>query len=768
MFAIGAMHHGIGNAQDDAPPLEVPPEQAYVPIYQRSPYDEITLRNGSEQQTFKLRPVDIPNRLVPQNPERGHVIKIRLYDRPEDEYEIAWRNIVKLELFEYLILAEVNKLVAEKKFDEVYDHFVFLRNNYPQLPGLRDALGGYLYANAGQSYKAGNLLDAHSLLEEAYRIDAKRSGLSAVLGRVVAARIQEYVGKKDFASARVLLRNALKLQGEDTPPDVTKWRERLIDAAKNQLQQAEVLLKQEKPGLARAAVTNAIQIWPSVEGIDSILTRVSRAYPLVIVGVTQKAPSAPDARLWSGRRSQRLQIRSLAELTGFTSDGGQYHSPVGNFTRSVDHRTLSLQVNPGKLDAAALSGFDVARSLLAVANKQPQGGWSGLLESVDVPKVYRVDAKLSRVHVNPAAFLASVPCPTINTAEGQFDYRPYVMSHVDERTDRFILRKEYPLSNSIQPREVVERYFVRLDQAVNSLLQRRVDALDWIDPADRHLLEKDNRITVMPYATPSSHMLLVNRTNPFLAKQGFRRALVYGIQRQNILRNQLLGGSEVQGCKVITGPVPASISEDGNPYAYAYNSRLTPRGYGPGLALTLSSIARREIVAKAHKAGKQPPADRPLVLAYPTGDLYRLACEEIASDLTRVKIPVTLRALPMGVSTPADNQWDLLYTHLNINEPLTDLPAFLRSARLVDSDSPYLSLALRQAESATSLKEVRERFQELHHRLYDKVLVIPLWQMTDYFAYGNWLQGVGDSPVSLYQNIDDWQAGPLKISEGQR
>ncbi len=128
----------------------------------------------------------------------------------------------------------------------------------------------------------------------------------------------------------------------------------------------------------------------------------------------------------------------------------------------------------------------------------------------------------------------------------------------------------------------------------------------------------------------------------------------------------------------------------------------------------------------------------------------------------------TLRALPVGVSTPADNQWDLLYTHLNINEPLTDLPAFLRSAQLVDSDSPYLSLALRQAESATSLKEVRERFQELHQRLYDKVLVIPLWQMTDYFAYGNWLQGVGDSPVSLYQNIDDWQAGPLKISEGQR
>jgi hypothetical protein len=35
--------------------------------------------------------------------------------------------------------------------------------------------------------------------------------------------------------------------------------------------------------------------------------------------------------------------------------------------------------------------------------------------------------------------------------------------------------------------------------------------------------------------------------------------------------------------------------------------------------------------------------------------------------------------------------------------------------------------------------------------------VVPLWQLTDHFAYQRTLTGVGMEPVSLYQNVETWQ-----------
>jgi hypothetical protein len=35
--------------------------------------------------------------------------------------------------------------------------------------------------------------------------------------------------------------------------------------------------------------------------------------------------------------------------------------------------------------------------------------------------------------------------------------------------------------------------------------------------------------------------------------------------------------------------------------------------------------------------------------------------------------------------------------------------------------------------------------------------VIPLWQTVNSFAYRKWLAGVGQQPVALYQNLDQWR-----------
>ena len=71
--------------------------------------------------------------------------------------------------------------------------------------------------------------------------------------------------------------------------------------------------------------------------------------------------------------------------------------------------------------------------------------------------------------------------------------------------------------------------------------------------------------------------------------------------------------------------------------------------------------------------------------------------------------------------------------------------------------SSYMSQALRQLERASDWREVRDELWRVHRIAHDDVAVIPLWQLTDYFAYHKSLRGFAPQTVSLYENVEAWQ-----------
>ena len=46
---------------------------------------------------------------------------------------------------------------------------------------------------------------------------------------------------------------------------------------------------------------------------------------------------------------------------------------------------------------------------------------------------------------------------------------------------------------------------------------------------------------------------------------------------------------------------------------------------------------------------------------------------------------------------------------------------------------------------------------ELHRIVHEQVAVIPLWQTVNYLVYSRRLDGVGPAPLTLYQNVEQWQ-----------
>ena len=139
---------------------------------------------------------------------------------------------------------------------------------------------------------------------------------------------------------------------------------------------------------------------------------------------------------------------------------------------------------------------------------------------------------------------------------------------VQEDEVRYLLQGEQ--QTPTQPKEIIEIRCESAAMGVNLLLQGKIDVLDQLFPADAVRLQSQNKIRVVNYPLPTVHMLVPCSDHPYLAERLFRRALVYGTNREDILRGELLEGLESNGCRVLSGPFPAGIRQN-DPLGYAYD-----------------------------------------------------------------------------------------------------------------------------------------------------------------------------------------------------
>jgi hypothetical protein len=122
-------------------------------------------------------------------------------------------------------------------------------------------------------------------------------------------------------------------------------------------------------------------------------------------------------------------------------------------------------------------------------------------------------------------------------------------------------------------------------------------------------------------------------------------------------------------------------------------------------------------------------------------------------------IGLTIELVPYDASEPIgrSENIDFWYVECQIREPLVDAGRIFSPAGFVGHASPHMLMALRQLKEANNWREVSERLRELHRIAFDETTVLPLWQMTEYYAFRKGTGGVGASHVTLYQNIEQWR-----------
>ncbi len=749
------------------------------------PFDEITLDEANGNAVLKTLPLELKNRVVPEKPDPLSMLRLRLVDQPKRYYDCEWQYIVKVRLFEQIVLEEAEKLTAEGDFNQAYEYYGFLLTNHPNFSGLQEAIDSYLYKHASFELKAGRSENALALLTELAQRNQHAPDLArayeAVASRVIAERLKQH----RFAAAR----GTIDLVREKFPnapmAKVEKLREQMIAEATALYETARKALAAKQLRDARIASHKALAVWPDVDGVRELAQEIDRKYPVAVIGVTQPAAAATGRTIddWPSRRIARLLARQWVELVGFSSEGGVYRSPFGGMTRDDAGTRWLIQLRPEipTDTGATLTGYEVARELLALAERAPDErnrSWQDVFRSVAVKQVFGVQIELARPLVRPERLLEMteafpVPWPrrapapsakasgqeppaslSAGPAAAPLYVRPYELSDVGQET-RFIANRKYFAFDSSQPQELIEQRFTDPDDALQALRRGEIDLLDRVMPWDVGTLASNETIAVDRYLLPTVHGLVPNLRQKAAANRTLRRAILYGLNRDMILARALLGGRTQEGSMVVSGPFAAGASS-GDAAGYGSDRAIEPVEYEPRLAMALFALAMKELHPDAK--ANAPPGSRTqsLILAHAAEPVSRLACAAIIEQLKRVGIDMEAREFDSANNGPGDD-YDFLYTELAAWEPVADARRLLGEQGLAGSCSPYMSLALAKLEQAVTWKEIHRRLGEVHRIAANEVVVIPLWQTVNHYAYRRGAADVGKQVVELYQNVEQWK-----------
>lgn len=786
---LAALLVGLSLAGDNLPRAAsqeavVTPEQLEIPLIEREPFDVIILDEENKNFRAEVFTLPFPQHRVPPPDKRKGDLRVRLLFDDSMEWDVAWNHITQVLTFEDMLFAkaeslkkEAVELIKEKKYwdageklDETYHYLTKMELEYPRYPGLAAAVDQFLYYDSGNLYAQKRFAEALNVMEQLYARNPTYSNntLPGRMGQLVDEIVGGYLADQDFRSARIVLDRLAEKYKDKRPAQIDKWRKELDRLAAERVLVGRKALEEKRYREAVKAVRDARDVSPTSREARDLELVLTETYPQIIVGVTQPALTYNSERIddWAARRTGRLIHRSLIEFLGAGNEGGEYQFPGGTIDRSPNGRQLIFRLNQfASGDANVVqSGYVLAQRLLDLADpKSPEyrSAWSSLVDSVSINKVLQVEVDLRRSHVLPQALLR-VPMSATMLPDGTPAKDGTGSFRVDVETEKetvFMLKDFQP---GTRLAELIERPFENANGAMNALKRGQIDVIDRLFPSDAARLQeqlsrtRNSDLVLQRYALPTVHALIPKSDHPFLANRNFRRALVFGIDRQLILGEDLLGGRDLPGCQVISGPFPLGLGQD-DPLAYAYDETLEARVWRPRLAKLLMILADKELTLKAELLKEDAPKLTPLLIAHPATESSRVACQAIKAHLAIIGIEINIKELPIGVTADPDEECDLLYTEIAIWEPVSDARKLLGPGGVAATDSPYVQQALRRLDQSENWGDVREQLVALHRAAHNEVSLIPLWQTTDYFVYNKRLRNLGEKPVWLYQNVDLWR-----------
>lgn len=761
--------------------LQAAEDEPQLLVMERRPFDRVVLNAANKNAAIEVELLDLPGRRVPNPKPTSGLLQVNKTSNPSIKFQIQWSQIDKVLLYERMILDEAIQLTRDGKLLEASRCLMFLHKYYPDMEGLDRVSEQFLLREAVIANRENKHEESLAILLALYDMNPDYSGLANAVMKVSNSVIKSLWDQREFDSARSVLEVLKQSFPKLKLTNVTGWEQRFGQGAGRFLETAKRALADGEYDQARTAIRNAIDILPAAPGAMELLAEIDRRAPRTIIAVHQLVGeiSSTHPLLLAESRISQLVAPQLIDMVDFGSEGGIYRSRWAALESDDSGMQFDISFSPEALNQG-FSPERLALSLLTASDprsSQYATDFADAFDHVAISDGQVTSVSWQRPHIRPEALLRMRVAEVVSSsrAPGVFVASP----NPDLPSD---MHYDLPLTSgdSNRPRRIIERTFESSDDAILALRTGEINAVDRVAPWEADLLKNDRNVEVGTYRLPTVHVLRMNFNNPLLKRREFRRSLCYGIDRQRIVDEVLLAGSNRPGFRVLSGPLPAGASYT-DPIAYAYNQQLPPRPYDPRLSSVLSTVARNALVKPKEKGSEasddtdnEDSADAeedqneaeepnkelpPLKLAHPPNDAARTCCQMIQLQLTAVGIPIELVELPQ-ISGNLPEGIDLIYTELYVREPLVDARQLLGPDGLAGICSSSMTMTLDRVDKSKNWSDATERLQEVHQIAHDDLPVIPLWQTIDQFAYLNTLRGIGEEPVSLYQNVSQWRSAP--------
>lgn len=737
------------------------PEAPGLELLQEDPHDLIFFKAAAGGGWVKASLLELPNREMPSSP-KGQ-LQFRINGIEAKDFVAKWDEIESIDFWEKRLERETADRIKAGDFTGAYPFLSVLIRDYPDRPNLRTLRSEFLLRDALARFKKGEIGPALAMLEELHRYapEYKSDSVISGIGMTTDRLMQTLMDEKKLELAQQLLARLEKDYRGQNLASIKKWNQTFLEMAQERQDAAIAALNAEDFRAARMLSRESIYLKPSIPGGQELVRKIDQIYPLVNVGVLQTATDIDPTRLdnWAARRAGRLLYRVLFEMKGAGPEGGEYAFLFGETEQSADRQEFKMLLQTEKLEPPlnGISGFLVADRL---AQRVDPGSpvyfspWAAAIKAIGLDGPKEIDCLLRRPNVLPSALIQMTVDGSWFGGEPGSPTGDYRRDVIEGDVVRYTLVGKQ--RTATQPREIVEVRTESAADGVAKLLKGEVDVLDQLFPADAVRLEGNRNIRVANYPLPSVHMLVPCSDHAYLAERAFRRALVYGTNREDILSGELLEGLEVPGCRVLSGPFPAGI-EPNDPLGYAYDQSIAPRRYEPRLAKLLITMNANTLASQAKRKKEDVPVLKPIRLAHPPENLSRSACEAIKSQWELLDLEVELVELPVGKAFPDPGTADLAYVAAAVWEPIIDARRVLGPEGMAGSTDQLVGLGLRRLEESKNWKDARDRLLDLHYIVHHELPIIPLWQLVDSYAYNRNLLGVGSDVVSLYQNAEKWR-----------
>jgi peptide/nickel transport system substrate-binding protein len=255
-------------------------------------------------------------------------------------------------------------------------------------------------------------------------------------------------------------------------------------------------------------------------------------------------------------------------------------------------------------------------------------------------------------------------------------------------------------------------------------------------------------------------MLVPNPRNEFMKQAMFRIGLLRTINREEIIRDMLCRGSEIDGTLMIDSPFPVGTS-DNDQIAYAVDPSIRPgvSNYLLG-QLLVNGEKRRQEEALVRKGANEADVPLPeLVLVHPKNEIASITCNAIASQWRQIGLRTTLRELEPGQTRPSGDDYDFIYLEVACTEPLADADFLFGSQGAVKHVNATVEQIVRRVNTSSSWRQTSSSLRQLHRQVLNSVAILPLFQIREHYAYRTSVRGVGRDLIFLYQQVDRWSIG---------